>query len=404
MIMKKKLLILSLCCLMILHSTPSTSACTVITASNSGSTFFGYNEDRLLSQFDQITTIYFHPQSGYNYAYMDVRAEKPDFLSIRVGMNSHGVAVSGNSVSEVQLNPHPEKLYSRQYNSIYQMILQMAANISDAINIINNFDFGPSMAFQMHVSDRDGNAIVVSPGFDGEIVVTLKKDDFLISTNENQINIQNGNYDTRYKMVSPMLENDNSISKNDVKLALNGIHQDNNDAITYYSTIFDLTNGIAYFYLFHNYNEEAIIDVKTELGKGVHGILLTDLFQNGAKILEKGESQFKLRNTLTLVLRILALILALAVLAYLGIKIYKIVKIPTYSNQIKIQEIGKRLIIHIPLILFILINGSLLPSVIFSNFISSQIITKFLSIELIIFILSWVLFLSIAIYQIVKKN
>ena len=116
-----------------------TQACTVITTSTDEEIYFGYNEDRTIQQFDQETYIKFKKETDDNLAYMEVIAISPTIFSIRCGMNEAGVAISGNGLNQYRINPHPERTYSRDTDSIYRTILEKARDIDEAIDIVNDF-------------------------------------------------------------------------------------------------------------------------------------------------------------------------------------------------------------------------------------------------------------------------
>ena len=111
LILKMTILIIS-CFPLLFTQINAGSACSVITTSTGSEVWFGYNEDRSLEQFNQETFVRFHSNTSTTYAFMEVTAEAPNLFSVRVGVNSKGIAISGNYLSPRQMNPHPEKLYS----------------------------------------------------------------------------------------------------------------------------------------------------------------------------------------------------------------------------------------------------------------------------------------------------
>jgi len=187
-------------------------------ASTTNHVYFGFNEDRELSQFNQETTIYFLQATDTTYGYMEVRAEAPGIWSLRVGMNSQGIAISGNGLPESSINVHPEKTYTRSYHNFYKIVLESTGNISDVIELIDNFDFGSSISAQIHIADAQGNALVLSPGSDGEMEITHKVADYLVSTNTNQLKEKALMNDLRYLSATHPLKE--SITKQSVLTAL----------------------------------------------------------------------------------------------------------------------------------------------------------------------------------------
>ena len=162
---------------------------------------------------------------------MEITAVSPTIFSICCGLNEAGVAISGNGLPLYNTNPHPERNYSIIYQSLYQIILQNSHNITDAIRIVNSFNFGSGVTFQVHVADANGNAYVVSPDADGEMVITRKSGDYLISTNTNIAEIERGVADTRTEMAKVMLERGQNYSKDTVKNTLQCVRANNYEGI-----------------------------------------------------------------------------------------------------------------------------------------------------------------------------
>ena len=386
--MRKLYSLLLICFWILLFSVQnnSASACSVITTVNNDSVWFGYNEDRMLSQFNQITYVRFHNRTSTSYAFMEVTAESTDVFSVRVGINEKGVAISGNAVPMQQIDSQPEKSYTWKTHSLYRLILQKSTNISDVIKIVSNFEFTPNMNYQIHVADSNGDAIVVSPGSNGKIVITQKNDNYFISTNVNRADIENGVDDIRNSEAISLLNKAENLGKETLKSTLKGVHQESYEGCTYYSTIFDLKNGITYFYLMHDYNQEISLNMTHELLQGDHYYLLADLFPNGQQILDQAKSDMQFQESMINLFRVLGLILILTILGHFIFSLYKKIKLKEPIKK-RIRQMAVSLGIHGYLIIFLIFSLALIPLILFTNVLTSYLSNSFQNIFLIYIII-----------------
>ncbi len=293
------------------------NACTVITTSSGASVWFGYNEDRMTSQFDQETYINFREATWDTLAYMSVTAISPTVYSLRCGLNEAGVAISGNGLPVYSMNPHPERRYTRETDSIYQMILETCNDVPEAIELVNNFDFGSTVGFQIHVADSNGDAFVASPSPDGEIIITRKTNEHFISTNTNIAEVVQGTPDSRTDMVLALLERGQGLNKDTMMSALQGVSSDSYEGCTYYTAIFDLKNQVISFYLMQDFDTEVALDLAQELALSDHTYLLKDLFTGGEQILSAVETRLLNQETTQNVARFIGLGIILLILGSL---------------------------------------------------------------------------------------
>ena len=364
------------------------SACSVVTTSSGDAVLFGYNEDRNTSQLDQQTTIVFYENTSQNYANMQIQAKSNTVFSLRAGMNSEGIAISGNGLGYYELNPHPEKTYSRSTQSIYELILKRASTIEDAKNLVNDFDFGSSMAFQIHIADKLGNAIIVCPGTDKEVHIISKDNSYFISTNTNKLD--SSQYDQRKKIAENILGTDASVSKNDMKAVLKEIHQESYEGYTYYSTIFDLTNRMLYFYLASDFSEEVTLDFDAEMMKGEHSYIMSDLFPNGAQKLTDLADRMEFIENTVLVFRMVGILSILAIFLVFLRSMWLLRNIEFDTKNKKLKRIGVNLGKTIFLMIFILLSAVILPWMLISNYLRMVIMSETMDPILIFYLFSWI--------------
>ncbi len=103
---------------------------------------------------------------------------------------------------------------------------------------------------------------------------------YQISTNFYQSEINDPSEITckRYKTMDKMLKDIDEVTIDNCKKILAMVHQEGKYP-TQYSNIYDPVNKKIYLYFFHNYTDELVIDLDTEVAKGNYQIELTELFE-----------------------------------------------------------------------------------------------------------------------------
>ena len=255
------------------------SGCTIFTISNDESTFFGNNEDWI----NPNTYMMIRPALSAN-EYGGIFFGFDNFV-FQGGINSEGLSYDGNALSPRALNFHPEKLIPLEW--VPNIAMKYCSNISQVISLIKKYDWRSmhrEMKYQVHFADSNGDAIVVSPGLDGEIKITKKtsNESFLVSTNFN-LDDEDSRYCWRYQTASTMLEaiSDKELDINKIKDILAAVHQEGPTVNTVYSNIMDLKNKMIYLCHFYQFGEIVSINVTEELNSGItQNKLLKDLFSN----------------------------------------------------------------------------------------------------------------------------
>jgi penicillin V acylase-like amidase (Ntn superfamily) len=330
----------------------SASACSVVTASSQNSAFFGYNEDDsegdanihdLYVVFAPANTSYCHKGVSESYGHMFVMWRTPTNFGPRVGMNTEGLAISGNGLPAYSMNPHPEKLYGRvgEYFSSYNKILEECATVSEAITLAREFDFSPVMDYQIHIADASGDAVVISPGTDGEVIFTRKGTSrYLISTNINRGDLENSAYTCpRYEKAQTELEHiasEAEVSLEDMRSILDTIHFEGFETNTVYSQVFDLKHRISYLYYWHQYGEVVSLNLTQELTKGAQQIPLLELFSQA--VIENGAQEFQAYETIVLGITIITIVAGAAFIILVGLQVRKTLKAPLLSRKWKVLQ------------------------------------------------------------------
>jgi hypothetical protein len=271
----------------------SNQTCTILTAAYDGNVLFANNED----WHSPDPVIGFSPASAEGFGSVHVGFRHSDG-SIEFGgeMNEQGLAWDINSLPKSALNPHPERPYSHETDNYLSTITKEAATVEEAIRIAHDFDFGDSMSLQIHIADASGDAVVISAGPDEEIAFTRKApgDGYLVSTNFNLANPENGTKGWRYETATSMLEAQSTpgeLSMESVGEILEAVHLNNLTSYTLYSNIFDLQNGKIHLAYLSQYGEWVALDLAEELSKGERIVEMRDLFT--ADTVDAGQSAYR---------------------------------------------------------------------------------------------------------------
>ncbi|MFX0085508.1 MAG: hypothetical protein ACFFAU_07530 [Candidatus Hodarchaeota archaeon] len=225
-------------------SIKTASACTIFTISNGDKVLFGNNED----WYNPNTYIWFDlpEKDKFGRVYLGF-----DDLFPQGGTNENGLCFDANALPKMTLNYHPELLSSSKWIALH--IIERCDNISQVIQMAQLYNWGTSMAYQVHFADAFGDAVVISPGSDGEINFTRKNvgDGFLVSTNFNVgYPINDWTPCWRYPRATEMLDDiyhEDNLTVEAIRDILNATHQKGTYA-TKYSNIFDLVTQDIYIY------------------------------------------------------------------------------------------------------------------------------------------------------------
>ena len=306
-IIKKSVIAAALAVSFLLISVEIASACTIFTVSDEHTVFFGNNED-----FSNPNSYYWVdiPEDGkYGGVYFGF-----DNFWPQGGINEKGLAFDINSLPETPINNHPENPYFDDYEGY--SILRNCATVEEAIEHVQQFNWGTEMGGQVHVADASGDAVVIGPGVDGELAFTRKAvgDGFIISTN---FNVAEGyEYDNdcdRYETALDMLSavgKEEDLTLDYVSSVLDAVHIQGMGSNTVYSTIYDLKNGKIFVYYYHNYDEVVELNVAETLATVREPVALSELFS--AQVVEAAESEHSRHVFLETLLKTLIIVVPLA--------------------------------------------------------------------------------------------
>jgi hypothetical protein len=251
-------------------------ACTIFTASDSGTVLFGNNKDTMKTK----SYYWVVPAGAENYG--GIYFGHDNFFA-QGGINEKGLALDGSALRPASLNRHPE-LPPLPHMKLSERLLGQCATVEEALKWVKQYNWGGSWGAQIHLADATGDAAVIGPGADGELAFTRKKpgDGYLVSTNFNLANPSTGGFPCqRYEIVTRMFEQRNAaeaLTVDHIRSILDATHQEGAVVNTAYSYIFDLRQGVIYLYHWYQFDEVVVLKVADELAKGAARTPIRDLF------------------------------------------------------------------------------------------------------------------------------
>lgn len=245
-------------------------SCTMIMASKNGIVLAGNNEDWK----NPITKVWFIPASENEYGRICFGFDR-DFGFTQGGMNDQGLFIDANAISPTDYKTSPDK---EDFNApMIDYILATCATVEDAIVFFNKYNTRGLYRARFPISDKTGASMVVEWA-EGKVQFVKPDTWFQISTNFVFTNVKNGKYPcNRYNIANTLFQNSSELSVGLIRSILSATHAEG-EYPTVYSNIYDLKNGIAYVYNFHNFEEVVTFNLAEELKKGRKSYDIPSLF------------------------------------------------------------------------------------------------------------------------------
>ena len=240
--------------------------CSVFTVAKGDRVFFGGNDDYI----EPDSYYWVEPGQGDDYGVVWIGT--PD--NVQQGVNERGLAYDSNGLPEVEMNPHRERTpWSGHMGSAPMHILHECATVEEVIEWVQTHQVWPQNNGQTQYADASGDAVLISPGPDGELVFTRKPpgDGYLVSTNYNVINPEHGSgypcwrYDTAQHLLRALVEGGGALTVQDAAGVLDAVHVEGVNSWTIESLVADLPNRVIYLYFFHQFDKPVVLNVADEL-------------------------------------------------------------------------------------------------------------------------------------------
>lgn len=237
-------------------------SCTIVSCSLKGEVFAAANED----EYAPFQNIWFIPPAKGRYGSVNFGSAD---LMVQSGLNEHGLFFDATAQSGI--DPSKYNLKKIYPGDMFVEILAKCKNVKEVLEFFKKYDY--SNASQILVADAEGNSVVINAG-----IIVKKTSHFQINTNFNIADQPSHNYICkRYDLSEELLSKATEVSVPLLRKVLERSHQEGKLS-TQYSQIIDLKRGIIHVYLFHNFEEAYVIDLKKELQKGYRLEKLADHF------------------------------------------------------------------------------------------------------------------------------
>ena len=144
-------------------------------------------------------------------------------------MNEEGFAVSVNMIEDSDTIEQNTDKPDITTTTAIRLLLDQAANVEEALNLLSRYDFHASMGMMIHLalSDAEGNSVVVEY-VNNQMIVTETPvvTNFYLSAGE-KYGIGTSQSHTRYDILNETLEKQESMTETDVRNALDSVSKDN---------------------------------------------------------------------------------------------------------------------------------------------------------------------------------
>lgn len=181
------------------------------------------------------------------------------------GLNEMGLAVSVNMIQDsATIEQNTDKPDITTTTAI-RLLLDKAANVDEAIELLNSYDMHASFGYMVHfaIADRSGNSVVVEY-VNNEMVVTetpVVTNFYLAEGEKNGIGTQQSH--ERYEILMNRLADSETMEMNDVRDALDSVSKDNFGEFesTEWSIVMDQSTGEVRYYHRENYTEPYVFTI-----------------------------------------------------------------------------------------------------------------------------------------------
>ncbi|MBN1532946.1 MAG: hypothetical protein JXA20_09810 [Spirochaetes bacterium] len=248
-------------------------SCSIVTMSDGHHAFFSNNEDNSDTRGGRI---WFKPaaERRHGYALFGYRVMNIGDIPIG-GINDQGLVFDMNAVPEAPLRQGSGNQLIQ--GSFFNEILETAATVGDVEAWVRGKDLPLLTTQQAHWADRHGDAIVLGIDPKGDLHVTRKTGNHLISVNWNRAFHEDApgrNDDWRYDKAAGSIPSKGAISAARAAGVLEAVRLPG----TVYSYVVELETGRTDLYHAGDFSRKVILDMTAEIAKGRHEYDIARLF------------------------------------------------------------------------------------------------------------------------------
>lgn len=249
---------------------------TIAVKNNSGDNLFGRNFDwnhcqamivmsNSNNNYSSISTVNmdFISASGATKMAMNMSDEIKTIASLYApldGMNEKGLCVAVNMIQDSStINQNTSKPDITTTTAV-RLLLNKASNVDEAINLLQQYDMHASMNYMVHfaISDRSGKSVVIEYiNNEMQVIDTPIVTNFYLAEGSKH-GIGTSQSHTRFEMLTQRLEENKTMSMEDVRDALDSVSKKNFGEFesTEWSIVYNKNTGDVCYYHRENYDKE----------------------------------------------------------------------------------------------------------------------------------------------------
>lgn len=182
------------------------------------------------------------------------------------GMNEKGLAVSVNMIQDSATNSQNTDKPDITTTTAIRLLLNNAANVDEALKLLEQYDMHASMGFMTHlaVADSDGNSVVVEYiNNEMQVIETPAVTNFYLAEGEKH-GIGTAQSHERYDILMNALGDKPTMNTEDVRDTLSSVSKGNFGEFesTEWSIVFNQSSGEVHYYHRENYDKRYTFSVK----------------------------------------------------------------------------------------------------------------------------------------------
>lgn len=264
--MNKKLCILLMASLLFAQEV---TACTIFTAAKGKTVLFAANED----QTSNNSYLVIDRTGKYGVVFFATPTDDLP-LVMQMGINEKGLSYSINAISNEKLTHVPNTIQQKEWALV--ALMREVDSVNALLDKFFIYDWGNSIAYQIHLADRFGDAAVIHPGENGKLTYTRidKTKGYLVSANFNLRDTSiNKYFPGRYKTADSELKKlsgEEDLTQEFMASILEKTHQEGgliNPYRSIFSVVFNLTTLDIRFYYESKFDKPYLLNVTSELAK-----------------------------------------------------------------------------------------------------------------------------------------
>jgi len=264
--MIKNLNILILASLLFIHEA---AACTIFTAVKGKTVLLAGNED----QTSNNSYLVVDPTGKYGVVFFATpTADSP--LVMQIGINEKGLSYDINAIPTEKLNHIPNSIQQKEW--MLPALMREVDSVNELLEKFFTYDWGTSIAYQIHIADRFGDAAVIHPGQNGKLSYTRidKNKGYLVSENFNVRDTSfNQFFPGRYKTADNELKklpSEQALTQEFMVSILEKTHQEKgwiDPTRSIFSVVFNLNSLDIVFFYESKFDKPYLLNVRSELAK-----------------------------------------------------------------------------------------------------------------------------------------